>query len=113
MGRGSETPMFAAMAETRARAECEERLARAAEVHASALRAQPGCRAAFVLRDPSARDFVSISVFDSAGELERAIEATRPVIARHGLPELLEGVPRFRSFEVVGEFPGPSAPRPH
>jgi quinol monooxygenase YgiN len=101
--------MYAAIAETRAKPECEARLAHAAADHAEALRAQPGCRTAFVLRVPGARDFVSISVFESEAALERALEVTRPVIARHHLPELLEASPRFRSLEVIGDVPAADA----
>ncbi len=92
--------MFCGMATTQAKPGCEEELVAAARDHAEALRAQPGCRAAYVLRERGAPRVVSISVFESEEALQRAVEATRPVIAKHGIDRLWTEPSSFAFFDV-------------
>ena len=87
------------MAFTTAKSGREEALIEAARDHARALRAEPGCVAAYVLEERGTPDQVALSIFESEEAFRKAAEATRPVIARHRIGELLEGPPRFRYFE--------------
>jgi len=72
----------------------------AALEHAAALRTQPGCRATYVLLQRDAPVEVSISIFDDQESFDRAVDATRPVIARHHLEQLWERPPSFATFDV-------------
>lgn len=92
--------MICAMATTTARAGRLPALVRAALDHAVALRQQPGCVAAYVLTERGTSVQVSVSLFETEEALERALEATRPVIARHALEQLREGPSAFTVFDV-------------
>lgn len=92
--------MFGAMASGTARKGSEMSLARAALEHAEALRRQPGCVGAWVLRERNSRAQVSLSIFVSEGAFQQAAEATRPVIASHHPERLVEEEFSFRVFDV-------------
>lgn len=92
--------MFCGMASNTARPGEEERLVLAAQEHAVALRAQPGCVGAYVLTEKEGRAQLSISIFESEDAFNRALEATRPIIAKHHLERILEGPSSFRLFDV-------------
>jgi len=92
--------MIAAMATTRAKAGAEEALVTAAQDHGRALRDQPGCHGTHVLLERTTRTVVSISIFEDDAALERALEATRPILARHGIEQLWESPPTFTRLEV-------------
>ena len=72
----------------------------AAEEHGAALRSQPGCVGAYVLSERGANSQVSISLFTSEEAFRKALDATRPVIAKHHLEELLEADSSFHTYEV-------------
>jgi heme-degrading monooxygenase HmoA len=90
------------MATSRPKPGREEALAAAALDHARALREQPGCVAAYVLRERGAGTQLSVSIFESEEAFERGMAATRPVIERHRLDTLREGPSEFRLFDVRG-----------
>lgn len=92
--------MICAMATTKVKPGAEEALVAAAQDHATALRAQPGCRGTYVLLERGTRVQVSISLFDDAPSLQRALDATRPVIARHRIDQLWESPPSFAVLDV-------------
>jgi heme-degrading monooxygenase HmoA len=92
--------MLCAMATTKARPGDEEALVTAANDHARALREQPGCQATYVLLERGSSTQVSISVFDSDASFQRALEATRPVIAKHHIERFAETPPVFQVFDV-------------
>ena len=92
--------MICGLAENTAKNGMEAPLLRAAQEHGAALRQQPGCIATYVLTEKGSRDVVALSVFDSEESFEKAVVATRPVIMKHQLPDLLEGEPRFRILDV-------------
>ncbi len=77
-----------------------EILARAAQEHAEALRRQPGCVAAFVLKERGTDAQISLAIFETEETFERGMNATHPVIAKHHLEELREGPSSFRVFDV-------------
>jgi heme-degrading monooxygenase HmoA len=95
-----ETFMFAAMAMSTAKAGSEEALAQAALDHARALRQQPGCVMAYVLQERGTSAQVSLSIFETEEAFERGMEATRSVIAKHGIERLRDGASTFRLFDV-------------
>ncbi len=94
-------PMICATATTKPRPGRERELDLAASEHAAALRRQPGCLGAYVMHDRAAGSQVSLSIFATAEDLDRALVATRPIIARHPLDDLREGGTDFRLLEVV------------
>ncbi|HXW67361.1 MAG TPA: antibiotic biosynthesis monooxygenase [Thermoplasmata archaeon] len=98
--------MFCAMAFGAAKPGQSEALVAAALDHAAALRRQPGCVAAYVLEERGTGTQVSVSIFQSEADLARALEATRPVIAKHRLDELTTGPHSFRLFDVRGNPDG-------
>ena len=55
---------------------------------------------AFVLTEVDGRTQVSISLFESEEAFQRGVAATRPVILRHHIEELLEEPSTFRFFRV-------------
>jgi heme-degrading monooxygenase HmoA len=75
-------------------------LTSAALEHAGALRLQPGCVGAWVMWERGGTAQLSLSIFDTDDTFNRALEVTRPVIAKHRLGELVEGEPTFRVFDV-------------
>jgi heme-degrading monooxygenase HmoA len=94
--------MFCGMASGTPRKGKEDALRAAAEEHAAALLRQPGCVAAYVLRERGTRAQVSLSVFRTEDDFNRAMDATMPIIAKHHLDELREGSSTFRLFDVLG-----------
>lgn len=92
--------MICGMALSTAKAGKAEELVAAALEHANALRQQPGCVGAYVLSERGTAGQVSVSLFENEESFLRAVEATRPVIARHHLERLVEGAPVFRVFDV-------------
>lgn len=92
--------MICAMATSTVRPGQLEPLVAAALDHAAALRQQPGCVAAYVLAERGGTGQVSLSIFQSEEALERALAATRPVIAKHHIDQFVEGPPSFRFFDV-------------
>jgi heme-degrading monooxygenase HmoA len=92
--------MFCAMAFNTAREGREEDLTLAALDHARALRRQPGCVAAYVLRERDSKAQVSISIFETEEAFRRGADATRPVIAKHHIDRWLESPSVFRVFDV-------------
>ena len=92
--------MFGAMALSTAKEGSEHKLAQAAREHAEALRQQPGCVGAWVLRERSSRAQVALSIFDSEASFQRATAATMPVIAAHQPEKLVEGRFVVRLFDV-------------
>lgn len=94
------TPRFGGIAMNVAKDGQMERLVAAAREHAEALRAQPGCVGAWVLVERGTSGQVSLSLFESEGAFGRALEATRPVIAKHHIEALVEGEGEFRLFDV-------------
>ena len=92
--------MFCGMATNTARKGEEEKLVLAATEHAAALRQQPGCTGAYVLTERGASTQVSLSFFESEDAFYRGLEATRPVIMKHHLEQILEGPSSFRLFDV-------------
>ena len=92
--------MFGAMALSTAKEGNEEALARAALEHAQALRRQPGCVGAWVLRERATRAQVSLSIFATEEAFNSATLATRPVIAEHHPERLVDGAFSFRVFDV-------------
>lgn len=93
--------MFCGMASSRARPGKETALLAAAQEHAEALRHQPGCVGAYVLRERGTAAQLSLSIFETEDAFERGMEATMPVIARHPLDELRDGPSTFRLFDVT------------
>ena len=89
-----------AMATSQAKPDGMEALVEAALDHAKALQRQPGCQGTYVLRDPASNTQVSVSIFEDEGALKRALQATRPVIAKHDIERLVESPPRFQVFDV-------------
>jgi len=87
------------MATGTARVGKAQALVEAAREHARALRQQPGCLGTFVLLEKGSR--VQVSVFETETQLERALEATRAVIAGHHIENYLEGEPHFQLFDVL------------
>ncbi len=92
--------MFGGMALSTAKRGSEEALAEAALDHARALRNQPGCVGAWVLRERNTRAQVSMSIFDSEEAFNHATEATSSVISSHHPEKLIEGAFSFRLFDV-------------
>lgn len=92
--------MFCGMAVSTPQQGDEEKLVRAATEHAAALRRQPGCIAAYVLTERGGTSQVSISIFETERAFNQALEATRPVIAKHNLERILEGPSTFQVFDV-------------
>ena len=92
--------MFCGMATGAARKGKEEALARAALEHAGALRRQPGCVGAYVLKERGTGTQVSLAIFETEESFEKGMTATMPVIERHHLEELREGPSSFRVFDV-------------
>ena len=92
--------MFGGMAWSTARKGSEEALAQAALEHALALRRQPGCIGAWVLRERNTRAQVALSIFASEDAFNQATAATRSVIAAHHPERLVEGAFIFRLFDV-------------
>ncbi len=92
--------MFCGMATTPVKPGREEDLIAAARDHAEALRAQPGCLATYVLLERGAARQVSISVFESEEAFQRAVEATRPVIAKHRIDQMWASPSSFAFFDV-------------
>ena len=92
--------MFGGMALSTAKEGSEEALAQAALEHAQALRRQPGCVGAWVLRERATRAQVSLSIFATEEAFNEAAEATRSVIAGHHPERLVEGAFSFRVFDV-------------
>ena len=78
----------------------EEALTRAALDHAAALRAQPGCIAAYVMTERETGMQWAFSLFDSEGAFQRAATVTLPVILRHRVESLREGDSTFHLFDV-------------
>lgn len=68
--------MFVGMSWSNARSGKEDDLVAAAQEHARALRQQPSCVAAYVLRERGTSAQVSIAIFRSEDEFNRAMEAT-------------------------------------
>jgi heme-degrading monooxygenase HmoA len=91
---------FCGMAMNHAKEGKDAALVEAAEDHARALRGQPGCVDAYVLSERGTHAQVSISFFTSEATFLEALEATRPVIARHHLDRLVTGESTFRLFDV-------------
>ena len=92
--------MFAGMALSMAKEGSEEALAQAALDHARALRQQPGCVGAWVLRERTTRGQVALSIFESENTFSEAAKVTSPVIAKHHPELLVEGAFTFRVFDV-------------
>jgi len=92
--------MFCGVATSTAKTGKMDQLIAAASEHAEALRREPGCVAAYVLREREGSGQLSMSIFESEEAFARAVNATRPVIARHHLEELVERPPEFHFFEV-------------
>ena len=92
--------MFCGMATNTARKGGEEKLVLAAIEHAAALRQQPGCIAAYVLTERDGPTQVSLSIFESEDAFYRGVDATRSVITKHHLEQILEGPSSFRLFDV-------------
>lgn len=92
--------MFGGMATGTARKGSEEALAQAALEHAKALRQQPGCVGAWVLRERNTRTQVSLSIFTSEDAFNHGTEATKAVIAGRHPERLVEGAFSFRLFDV-------------
>ncbi len=92
--------MICGMATSRAKPGKEEALVAAAQDHARALREQPGCVATYVLLERGSSTQVSISIFESEATFTRAVDVTRPVIAKHDLGSLVETPPTFGVFDV-------------
>jgi heme-degrading monooxygenase HmoA len=92
--------MFCGMAMSTPKRGKEEALAAAACDHAQALRTQPGCLAAYVLKERGSELQVALSVFESEESFNRGMEATALVIARHHLEELRDGPSAFRVFDI-------------
>ena len=92
--------MFCGMSLTAARTGRKGDLVAAALDHAAALRRQPGCSATYVLEESEGSGVVAMSIFDSEDAFQRAVAATRAVIGKHHLEELVEGVGEFRTFRV-------------
>ncbi len=92
--------MFGGMALSTAKEGSEEALAQAALDHARALRRQPGCVGAWVLRERATRAQVSLSLFASEEAFYEAAKATRTVIAEHHPERMVEGTFSFRVFDV-------------
>ncbi len=78
----------------------EEALAQAALEHAEALRRQPGCVGAWVLRERATRAQVSLSIFVTEEAFNAATKATVSVIAGHHPERLVEGAFSFRLFDI-------------
>ena len=76
----------------------------AARDHAAALQRQPGCVAAYVLEERNQQRQVSISVFETEAAFERALAATRGILAKHHLDEFMEPSSDFRTFDVRSEW---------
>jgi heme-degrading monooxygenase HmoA len=94
------TGMFCGMAMSTPRHGKEEALAAAAAEHAEALRRQPGCVSAYVMKERGSGMQISLSIFDSEESFNQAMEATVAIIARHHLENLRDGPSAFRVFEV-------------
>lgn len=92
--------MFGGMALSTAKEGREAALAQAALEHAEALRRQPGCVGAWVLRERATRAQVSLSIFATEEAFHEAARATRSVIAGHHTERLVEGGFSFRVFDV-------------
>lgn len=92
--------MFCGMASSRPKPGKIEQLVAAALDHASALRGQPGCVGAYVLVEQQGRTQLSLSIFETEEAFQKAVAATRTVIARHHLEQLLDGPSEFRFFDV-------------
>jgi hypothetical protein len=89
------------MASSRARRGKEGALIAAAQEHAGALLQQKGCLAAYVMNERDTGAQLSLSIFMSEDEFNRAMEATMPVIAKHHLEDLRDGLSTFRVFDVL------------
>jgi quinol monooxygenase YgiN len=92
--------MYAAMGLVTAKPGQEEALYRAAMAHAAALRQQPGCVAAYALRESATGEVIGLSVFDSEAALQAATASTQGVLVEHRLPELVARPPEFRVFDA-------------
>jgi heme-degrading monooxygenase HmoA len=92
--------MFCGMATGVARTGKEEALARAALEHAEALRQQPGCVGAYVLRERGTGAQISLAIFNSEEAFEQGMQTTMPIIAKHHLEDLRDGLSTFRVFDV-------------
>jgi len=92
--------MFGALAFCEAKVGKKDELVAAATDHARALRAEPGCLAAYVLAERGTQGQVSLSVFETEEAFRRAAQATLPVIQGHHLERLLAKPPEFRYFDV-------------
>jgi heme-degrading monooxygenase HmoA len=92
--------MFCGIATTVAKSGKMEALVTAARDHGRALRTQPGCLATYVLVERGSSTQVSISVFDTEDSFQRAVEATRGIIAKHHIDELWQAPSSFRMYDV-------------
>lgn len=77
----------------------------AARTIAARLRDQPGFHSYTVIRTGES-ELVVVTVFDSSGELDHAIEAVGPAVREHIVP-LVEPEPEKRTGAVLLHVPAP------